>query len=115
MPGENVALLYFVVGDLQYPFIITYDSQGSQIDSLSLLLGGCFNQPNAIGRTTTVVLATHIIRMTDSLFVLKDSSGGSHPEFSLQVKTRECKLEQTGHFEVSSDSTYHVAKVTAPN
>ncbi len=97
--GKITPILYFTVGDILYPDLYTYNSDGKVIDSLYLHGSNCTDGEEGVGNANTIIDKDFNIIMQDSLFVPTGLEKKMKSVDSIFTIIKKYKMVPSGHFQ----------------
>jgi len=104
LPSKNdkVYIIYSIVGDINYPYLYTYDRKGNLIDSMYLHIGVCLGDESIITSNITIINKDFSINMIDTTQYIQYSENNRISIDSIVIFKQKLELNSKGLYYITS-------------
>ena len=102
----NEYIIYAITGDINYPYLYTYDKDGQLIDSMYLHIGPCLGDESVVISNITVINKDYSIHMTDTTKHVHYDETNKRFIDSVIVTKRELELNTESKYQIINEKRY---------
>jgi len=106
--GGKVYVIYAIPGDINYPYLYTYNKDGQLIDSFYLHIGPCLGDESIVISNVTVINKDYSIHMVDTSKYVHYNEENKRFIDSVFVTKRDLALNFEHSYQVVNEKRYKI-------